>query len=309
MTPEVGSALERGYRAARESTALHGRTYYLGTRLLPPERRRAVHALYGFARMVDDVVDIPGDPDPVGTVDDMDRQLLDALEVAGGPRGSIPFEGIAGIDDQILAVADTIVGFDIPRDYFTAFMASMRMDLPGSPLFRSRYRTFDELDEYMYGSAAVIGLQMLPILGTTDPDEAIAPARALGEAFQLTNFIRDVGEDLDRDRIYLPTEELASFGVGEDMLREARRTGVSPPELVRALAHCIAVTRSRYRDAEPGVALIAPRSRPAIRAAFDLYRDILDEVEAADHQIMGRRVSVGGRRRARRAISAVIRRR
>ncbi len=309
MTQEIGSALERGYLAARASTALHGRTYYLGTRLVPPDRRRAVHALYGFARMVDDVVDVPGNPDPVGTVDDMDRQLALALSAVDGTAGSIPADGIPGIDDQILAVADTIARFEIPRDYFSAFMTSMRMDLPGSPVFRSRYRTFAELDVYMYGSAAVIGLQMLPILGTTDPAAAIAPARALGEAFQLTNFIRDVGEDLERDRIYLPTDELASFGVDEDMLHDARRTGVSPPEVVRALAHCIAVARSRYRDAEPGVALIATRSRPAIRAAFDLYRDILDEVEAVDHQILGRRVSVGGPRRARRAISAVLTRR
>lgn len=303
------SALEHGYALARESTARHGRTYYLGTRLLPPERRRAVHALYGFARMVDDVVDVPGDPDPVGTVDDMDRQLRRALALFDHPSTSPPAQGIPGVDEIILAVADTITRFDIPRHYFEAFMSSMRMDLPGSPLFRSRYRTFAELDEYMYGSAAVIGLQMLPILGTADDAAALAPARALGEAFQLTNFIRDIGEDLDRDRIYLPTDELASFGVDETMLRDARRSGVTPPPLVRALAHIIAVTRARYRDAEPGVALINSRSRPAIRAAFDLYRDILDEIEAADHQIMARRVSVGGRRRARRALTAVITRR
>ncbi|MBT0565282.1 phytoene/squalene synthase family protein [Williamsia sp. CHRR-6] len=306
------AAIERGYLRSQESTARHGRTYYLGTRLLPLHRRRGVYALYGFARMVDDVVDLPGHPDPVGALDTYENQLFDTLAANPEPRpGLEPVELQADpdTDEQILALVDTIRRFDIPEPYFRAFMVSMRMDLPGSSVFKTRYRTIAELDEYMYGSASVIGLQMLPILGTLDDEAALAPATALGEAFQLTNFIRDVGEDLDRDRIYLPTDELAAFGVDEAMLFSARQSGVTPPELTRALAHCIAITRHRYRLAEPGVALIEPRSRPAIRAAFELYRDILGEIEAADHQIIGRRVSVGGRRRLRRAVAAVVTRR
>ncbi|MCX6470654.1 MAG: phytoene/squalene synthase family protein [Corynebacteriales bacterium] len=298
----VAERTERGYLRGLEATATHGRTYYLGTRLLPAARRRGVYALYGFARMVDDIVDVPGHPDPVGGVDAIDAQLSRALRPD-------PSDDLSDVDEVVLALADTIARFDIPESYFRAFLASMRMDLPQSALFRSRYRTFAEIGEYMWGSAAVIGLQMLPIIGTLDPDAAREPAIALGEAFQLTNFIRDIGEDLDRDRIYLPTDELASFGVDETMLFEARRTGVTPPEVRRALAHCIAVTRARYRDAEPGIALIDPRSRPGIRAAFELYRDILDRIEAVDHQILDHRVVVPNRRRARRALGALLTRR
>ncbi|WP_301283911.1 phytoene/squalene synthase family protein [Williamsia deligens] len=325
MHPDDRVRVERGYAVAERVTAEHGRTYHLGTRLLPEHRRRAVYALYGFARLVDDVVDVdpdsavtdgvvdPGtsiwsspdaDPlDPTTVVNALDDSLRRALSARRSPGTRLPVDA----DDRILALADTIVGFDIPEDHFSAFMVSMRMDLPGDPLFRDRYATFDDLDVYMYGSASVIGLQMVPILGSSDPEAALPLAAALGEAFQLTNFIRDVGEDLDRDRIYLPTDELAAFGVDEEMLRDARRSGISPPSLQRALAHCIAVTRARYRVAEPGIALLDRRSRPAIRAAFELYRDILEEIEAADHHILGRRVAVGTPRRARRAMGAVVR--
>ena len=325
LHPTDRTRVERGYAVAERVTAEHGRTYHLGTRLLPAPRRRAVYALYGFARLVDDVVDVDPDSavtdgvldasesvwsvdgaealDPTAVVNALDDSLRRALEARRTPGARLPEDA----DDRILALADTIVAFDIPEDHFRAFMTSMRMDLPGDPLFTTRYATFDELDVYMYGSASVIGLQMVPILGSSDPDAALPLAAALGEAFQLTNFIRDVGEDLDRGRIYLPTEELAAFGVDEDMLAHARRTGISPRPLQRGLAHCIAVTRARYRVAEPGIALLDRRSRPAIRAAFELYRDILEQVEAADHHVLGRRVVVGGPRRARRAAAAVVR--
>ncbi|GAA1892832.1 phytoene/squalene synthase family protein [Williamsia serinedens] len=325
LHPADRARVERGYAIAERVTAEHGRTYHLGTRLLPAPRRRAVYALYGFARLVDDVVDVDPDSavtdgvldasesvwsvdgaealDPTAVVNALDDSLRRALEARRTPGARLPEDA----DDRILALADTIVAFDIPEDHFRAFMTSMRMDLPGDPLFTTRYATFDELDVYMYGSASVIGLQMVPILGSSDPDAALPLAAALGEAFQLTNFIRDVGEDLDRGRIYLPTEELAAFGVDEDMLAHARRTGISPRPLQRGLAHCIAVTRARYRVAEPGIALLDRRSRPAIRAAFELYRDILEQVEAADHHVLGRRVVVGGPRRARRAAAAVVR--
>ncbi|MGZ8180244.1 phytoene/squalene synthase family protein [Williamsia sp. SKLECPSW1] len=325
LHPADRDRVERGYAVAERVTAEHGRTYHLGTRLLPLRRRRAVYALYGFARLVDDVVDVDPDSavvdgvvdsassvwatsdaaplDPTVVVDTLDDSLRRSLVARRTPGARLPDDA----DDRILALADTIVAFDIPEDHFTAFLTSMRMDLPGDPLFTNRYATFADLDGYMYGSASVIGLQMVPVLGSPDPEAALAPAAALGEAFQLTNFIRDVGEDLDRDRIYLPTEELATFGVDEDMLRAARQSGISPPPLQRALAHCVAVNRARYRVAEPGIALLDRRSRPAIRAAFELYRDILEQVEAADHHILGRRVVVGGPRRARRAAAAVLR--
>lgn len=238
----IDPSLHPAYRVCRALNEQHGKTYFLATRLLPAHKRAGVHALYGFARMVDDIVDVdsgdldsePGlaggesetspqkQSDRIASVklDAFERRIKDAL--SGAPLGERP-------SDLVLsALVDTTARYDIAHDYFYAFLHSMRMDIPGTDVFRSKYRTMAELSEYMYGSAAVIGLQMLPILGTQTPrDIAAPPAIALGEAFQLTNFIRDMGEDLDRGRIYLPTDELRAFGVDEDLLRHCRTTGNS----------------------------------------------------------------------------------
>jgi 15-cis-phytoene synthase len=199
--------------------------------------------------------------------------------------------------DQVLtALVDTADRYGIPHDYFYAFFRSMRMDIPGTAEFRSRYRTMAELTEYMYGSAAVIGLEMLPILGATD-ERAKEPAAALGEAFQLTNFIRDMGEDLDRDRIYLPTDELAAFGVDEELLRWCRESGRTDSRVERALAHLIAHTRAVYRVAEPGIDMLDPRVRPSMRTALLLYGGILREVEDSGYRALQQRARVPGWRR------------
>jgi phytoene synthase len=198
------------------------------------------------------------------------------------------------------AVHDTIVRHAIPLRHFEDFMASMRMDLT-----TSEYATWEDLQVYIHGSAAVIGLQMLPVLGTVRGMHAAAApyARDLGIAFQLTNFIRDVGEDLQRDRIYLPKDELAFFGVTADDLA----CGVITANLRRLLAFQIARARELYRAAVPGVRLLEPTSRDCIRTASTLYGDILDAVEAADYQVLDRRVAVGLRRRATVALPALLR--
>ena len=195
MTPPRDSDLGAAYRMCRELAAEHGRTYYLATRLLPADRRPAVHALYGFARTVDDVVDVnsadnAADPaaERIAAVDRIEAELAAAL--AGRPVTD-PRSG-----PVVRAVADTIDRYAIPVEYFRAFLASMRMDIPGTPDFQDVYPDMATLRRYMYGSAVVIGLQMLPVLGTTTRlDEAKPHAAALGEAFQLTNFVRDVGEE------------------------------------------------------------------------------------------------------------------
>ena len=186
---------------------------------------------------------------------------------------------------------------------FADFLDSMRMDLTVTG-----YRTFAELAGYVHGSAGVIGLQMLPVLGTTGPAAAAAPyAAALGEAFQLTNFLRDVGEDLDRGRLYLPADELAAFGVDRARLRHAHRTGRPDPAIRRALAHLVAYNHAVYRRAEPGIALLRRESRPCVRTAFVLYRGILDEIEASDYAVLGRRVAVPAQRRLGVAVPGLIR--
>lgn len=175
--------------------------------------------------------------------------------------------------DLTAALADAVHCFDIPISTFDAFGRSMRMDLPGHPLFRNRYATFAELGRYTYGSAAVIGRQLLPVLGADVQNAEVASgAELLGEAFQLTNFLRDIGEDADRDRIYLPLSELAAFGVDEEMLFHDVATQKAGVPLRRAVAHLIAVNRDQYRRTDAAIAAlprapVRPSARPRARTA------------------------------------------
>ncbi|SDO65946.1 phytoene/squalene synthase family protein [Lentzea jiangxiensis] len=286
-------ALRDAYRRCRELNALHGRTYYLATRLLSAEQRPAVHALYGFARWVDDVVD------DVHSGPDEKAQALGAIEV----RLRDAFEGRAGDDPVLSALIDTVHRYDIPVQHFHDFMASMRMDLTVTD-----YPTFGDLERYVHGSAAVIGLQVLPVLGTsTSREEAEPAAAALGVAFQLTNFIRDVGEDLDRNRVYLPADELAEFGVDRERLLHARASGKADRQVRAALRDQVRRTRRIYEQAWPGIGMLAPRSRPCVLTAYRLYRRILDLVEDADCDVLSRRVVVSNGRRLAVALPALAR--
>ncbi|TQM25962.1 phytoene/squalene synthase family protein [Nocardia bhagyanarayanae] len=299
-TPDI--RLADAYRACRAIAAEHGRTYFLATRLLSAQRRPAVHALYAFARMVDDIVDYAEsspenrhtlDHGPADELDLIEKQLRVAFE-----HGT-PTEPVPPLRAKVLtALADTVDRYAIDPAHFWTFLDSMRMDVPGTPHFRARYATMAELREYMRGSAAAIGLQLLPVLGTVAPPaEAEPAAAALGEAFQLTNFLRDIGEDLDRGRVYLPADQLAAFGVDDDLLAHCRRTGRTDPRVRRALAHLIAINRGVYRIADPGIDLLNPRVRPAIRAASALYAGILDRIEDTGYAVFqGRAVVPTGRR-------------
>ncbi|MFD6315972.1 phytoene/squalene synthase family protein, partial [Streptomyces nigra] len=291
-------ALRDAYLRCRTLNARHGRTYFLATRLLPLERRCAVHALYGFARWADDIVD---DLDRDRTPAERDV-LLRRLEsdLAHGLRTG------GGDEPVVRAVADTAARYSIDTALFADFMASMRADLTVTD-----YPTYADLRAYMHGSAAVIGLQMLPVLGTVVPREEAAPHAAdLGVAFQLTNFLRDVGEDLDRGRVYLPADLLAAHGVDRPLLEWSRRTGRRDPRIRAAFAAAEALTREVYRAAEPGIAMLEPRVRPCIRTAFTLYGGILDAIAEQDHDVLHRRavVSVGRRAAPRRGQPAGDRR-
>ncbi|MFT3662019.1 MAG: phytoene/squalene synthase family protein [Gordonia sp. (in: high G+C Gram-positive bacteria)] len=294
-----------GYALARALTARAGRTYYLASALLPPAHRRGVFALYGFARMTDDVVDGTEHPPRAraAALDAIESGLHAALSDTPPEPGS-PAETLVPEQWSLLgALADTVRRFGIDPATFDAFLHSMRMDVPGTPEFRHRYRTLAELAEYTHGSAAVIGRQMLPILGVdaTAPDHArtAAGAELLGEAFQLTNFLRDVGEDLDRDRIYLPLDELAAFGVDEVLLRADKASGTTSRPTRRALAHLIAINRDQYRRTRPAVVALPPRTRPAIAAAAVSYEEILTAIEASGYEVFARRAVVPRRRRLR----------
>ena len=283
--------LRASYEACRRLNAAHGRTYYLSTLLLPAAKRPYVHALYGFARYADEIVD-----DLASTLTDAEK--ADWL-VGWGEQFLRDVEAGASEHPISRAVVDTVRRWEIPLSYVEAFLASMRMDLTVT-----EYETYDDLMVYVYGSAAVIGLEMVPVLEPLVPREVADPyARDLGIAFQLTNFIRDVGEDLRRGRVYLPLEDLAAFGV----TREHLEAGVVDGPVRRLLAFEIARTRELYRSAAHGVRLLHATSRPCIETALALYGGILDEVEKADYAVLGDRVSVGPARRAAVAVPGLVR--
>jgi 15-cis-phytoene synthase len=286
--------LRAAYARCRVLNATHGRTYFLATMLLARHQRPAVHALYGFARYVDDLVDAP---DPDATPDEIRRRIDEAKEqLSAGWRSRTSDQPV------IAAVVDTARRYRIEEALFAAFFESMRMDLTVRD-----YPSRTELAKYVHGSARVIGLQMLPVLGTVaDPAEAAPRAAALGEAFQLTNFLRDVAEDLDRDRVYLPADELAAFGVDRERLAWCRTRRRADAAVRRALAEQIAITRAVYRQAKPGVAMLRPSSRPCIATAFTLYSEILDRIEDMDHDVFAGRAVVSNVRRAQVAVPALV---
>jgi 15-cis-phytoene synthase len=270
------TTLDESYARCRALNKAYGTTYYAATFVLPRVKRHHVHALYGFCRYADDIVDDLG-PVPVEV---REKALADL-----GERFFADLSAGNSDDPVLKAVVHTVKAFDIDPECFGRFLRSMTTDLTVAA-----YKTFDDLLEYMDGSAAVIGEMMLPILEPTSA--AAAPhARDLGIAFQLTNFLRDVDEDLDRGRMYLPQEDLRRFGAQPD----ERRVGESWRELMR---YEIARTREYYASADLGVAYLPPASARCIRAARRLYSEILDQIEAADYDVFTRRARVPGWRKA-----------
>ncbi len=280
------TALAESYALCREINRHYGRSYFLATRLLPASKRPHVHALYAFTRWADEIVD--------GGLDEpaqRERRLKEWGEtfragLAGAPVG----------DPLLPAVLHTIGTFGLDVPDFDTFLGSMAMDL-----VVTNYPTYDDLLRYMEGSAAVIGQMMLPILGVVpeaDPSDARHTARQLGLAFQLTNFVRDLREDFERDRIYLPEDDLARFGVDRAALARdvaRRRTSDAVRALVEYESHRALI---HYAAAREGIELLEPRSRVCIRAAYLLYGEILEEIRRIGYDVVRTRVIVSRPRRA-----------
>jgi phytoene synthase len=275
------SLLRKGYRACARLTWQHGTTYFWGAALLPRRQRKHVYAVYALCRLADDIVD---DTERVeAETPEQTEARLQAF--ADSFRTSL---AAGDSEDPVMAaVVHTVRVADIDPECFDRFFSAMAMDLT-----QTTYETWDDLCGYMEGSAAVIGEMMLPVLQPMAP-EAREPARALGLAFQLTNFLRDVAEDLARGRIYLPLEDLDAFGVRE---ADLGRRGLTPA-LRELLAFEVRRARGHYRLAREGIDLLTPSSRPCIRAACELYGGILDRIEAGGHDVLGTRVTVPGHRK------------
>ena len=289
----VDPRLRSSYQECKKLNSKHGKTYYLATLLLPKEKRPYVHALYGFARYADEIVD------------DLASQLSDIEKTeklnTWGDQVLADLKSGNSQDPIAAALVDTVTKFEIPISYFEAFLHSMKMDLTVT-----EYHSYEDLYEYVYGSAAVIGLQMVSILGTESVDEfenAKIAAEKLGVAFQLANFIRDVGEDLERGRVYLPVTELQSHGVTRQMLENRFVT----PQIKSALKEQIARVRNLQLESMPGIQLLSAKSRECIKAASELYCGIVDEVEKIDYEVFDKRAKTSTLRRMKVALPAYLR--
>jgi phytoene synthase len=270
---------------SRELNRRYGKTYYLASALLSSRTRPYVFALYGFCRFVDDIVDV----EQGSVAERLDRidSIRDRL-LAGLAQGDS--------DDPIVAATImTIRSFGIPIEYFERFFSSMRQDL-----VVNRYQSIDDLLVYMDGSAAVIGEMMLPLLGVSD-QAARKPARALGNAFQLTNFLRDVGEDLERDRIYLPMQDVERFGAFE-----ALRTRRVTDSFCDLMAFEIARNRRWYADSLTGDSYLHGRALRCVRTARRLYSAILDEIERVGYDVFSNRATVGSAKRGKLFLQGII---
>ena len=285
--------LRASYLECKRLNSLHGKTYYLATLLLPPAKRPFVHALYGFARYADEIVD------DLASILTEEEKANSLKKWGDGVLADI--RSGKSKDHVGSALVDTVKRFNIPIAHIEAFLNSMKMDLT-----ITEYHSYEDLFEYVYGSAAVIGLQMVAVLGTnsdTDIKEANIAAEKLGIAFQLANFIRDVGEDLDRGRIYLPITELQAHGVTREMLENR----IVTPQIKSALKEQIRRVRILKEESATGIKLLSADSRSCIEAASELYCGIVDEVEKIDYEIFTKRAKTSTLRRVRVALPAYLR--
>jgi len=285
--------LRASYLECKRLNSLHGKTYYLATLLLPPAKRPFVHALYGFARYADEIVD------DLASILTEEEKANSLKEWGDGVLADI--RSGKSKDHVGSALVDTVKRFNIPIAHIEAFLNSMKMDL-----IITEYHSYEDLCEYVYGSAAVIGLQMVAVLGTnsdTDIKEANIAAEKLGIAFQLANFIRDVGEDLDRGRIYLPITELQAHGVTREMLENR----IVTPQIKSALKEQIRRVRILKEESATGIKLLSADSRSCIEAASELYCGIVDEVEKIDYEIFTKRAKTSTLRRVKVALPAYLR--
>ena len=280
--------MQESYERCRKLNSQHGKTYYLATLLLPPGKRPYVHALYGFARYADEIVD-----DLSSTLTNQEKS-----DWLGNWGNEFLRDLKRGKSDDLIckAVVDTVNRWEIPTELFEAFLHSMRMDLTVR-----QYQTFKDLYEYDYGSAAVIGLQMVPILVPTS-QIAYERAQDLGIAFQLAYFVRDVSEDLNRGRIYLPMDELAKFGVDRTYLEKR----IADKNVKDALKFQIKRVKELEEKSRSGIDFLHPSSRPCIEAARILYCGIVDAVEAIDYEVFQKRAKVSIAKRLKVALPAWV---
>lgn len=267
--------LDRAYAYCDALTSMYSRTFYAATALLPPDKRRSMRALYAFCRLSDDIVD--------GAEEHAEAALAVWRRKALAPA---PPPG----DLVAVAWADTRFRYRIPQRY-----AEQLIDGVARDLCQKRYRTFEDIVRYAYGVASTVGLMSMHIIGFAG-EQAIPYAVKLGVALQITNILRDVGEDRRCGRVYLPMDEMAAFGLTEADLDRGK-----VDDRWRAFMRFqIERNRRLYAEARPGIALLNRDGRFAVAAASDYYCAILRDIEAHDYDVFNRRAHVNAWGKVRR---------
>ena len=267
--------LERAYCYCTDLTKYHSRTFFLASSLLPNDKRRAVRALYAFCRISDDLVD---------------RSQGDLKSALDSWKERAISDNIKTNDPVAMAWKDTRTLYNIPVGY-----AEQLIDGVARDLVQTRYETFDQLAEYCYGVAATVGLMVMHIIGF-EGKHAIPYAVKLGVSFQLNNILRDVGEDWEAGRLYLPQNELEKFGITESQIAE----GKVDNKWRDFMRFQINRNRTLYNESTPGIALLDSDGRFAIIAAAELYRAILEDIEIHDYDVFHRRAYVSNWGKLRR---------
>ncbi|HEX8991081.1 MAG TPA: phytoene/squalene synthase family protein [Anaerolineales bacterium] len=270
------------YRECALVTSAHSKSFSLASGLLPEPKRHAVRALYAFCRTVDDIVD--------------GSQAADRTDRLERWKAIVRGEAIPGDGPVALAWADTLTRYHIPRHYAVQLINGVARDL-----HPDRYETFDELSTYCYGVASTVGLMSMYIVGFQTAD-AIPYAIKLGVALQMTNILRDIGEDFRNGRVYLPREEMKAFGITEASLERGEVTG-SWHEL---MAFEIERTRRLYAESRAGIAMLERDGQTAIAAAAALYEGILDAIEHNGYDVFTRRASLSVWQKLRRVPAVVL---
>lgn len=269
LTQGKDPVLEAAYGVSDAITRRHSKSFHLASGLLPASKRQAIRALYAFCRTVDDIVDACSQCD-------QDADLEAWRQIIGG--------ALAPGDDPVAAAwMDTLTRFHIPRHYALQLIDGIATDVAAT-----RYESFEDLSTYCYGVASTVGLMSMHIIGFTSR-EALPYAIKLGVALQMTNILRDVGEDLRSGRIYLPQDELRAFRITESDLGN----GTVSDRWREFMRFQIDRTRNLYAESSPGIQMLQRDGQIAIATASGLYRAILEKIEQNGFDVFTRRASLG----------------
>ncbi|MAE68935.1 MAG: squalene synthase HpnD [Gemmatimonadetes bacterium] len=286
MTPAIRRhTISTAYSVCGGLTRKAARNFYLAFLLLPAEMRRSIYAAYAFSRRVDDIADGAAAPPRKQVLLDRCRQ-----DVHRAAKGSA-----RRWDPVSVALADAMVRHRIPAEYLLGLIDGMEMDLRVN-----RYSRFDDLFQYCYRAASLVGLICIEIFGYRGAEEARRHAIDLGIAMQLTNILRDVSEDASRGRIYLPSEDLARFGVSEEELRGGR----SSPEFRRLMAFQVGRARTYFRRGRELLPLVDPAGRLCVQTLGAVYIRLLDLIEAREYDVLSSRVRISSPAKLRLALGA-----